>query len=587
MIKSENAKKGIAVSLGASILLSACGFINNFVEKNRKTELLNTGVAVTSTSDALWSLWSKKKDGIAVINVGNSKVTNTNFQDYKLDYLQGKGIETAIIVDCNTRNIADIYKDIDYVKSVLKENDINLPVYMNINHIMENINLKNNEKKELIVAFLEKCSSNGMYLGVTGTDTNLCNLKEYVYPEITDYDTLVEMEEDTIKYSGTYNMCKTVDGYYVLKSDLSNVIKENGFNESEKFQNDAKYTYSTKEDFEKLLFQCGLSKSDIKKYNNVLFLNKGDELTIPNIISTKKQDTSISGFSTLDKPIMGCDISNCQNEGDWDKLSEIMDFIIIKAATGSDEDDKFAKHYKKCIEYNIPVGIYTIIDCTQIGYPKIDDYKVAQAKSSTKTLELLQNKKVDLPVYIDIENPYTKGSPHYGKSVSSLLPEKYVQFMLEDWYKKMSNAGYIPGIYANKDTIDYLEKCVDYKLSDKFEIWIAGGNEYDHKANYAEYSIDLDLYNYKNADIHQVTQKATGTGIGNSEGFVDLNFATVDYSKPNYVDDSAQQEEKQDEKNYRLNPDIAIGLTYLTVLGGCGIAYAKKKTSNKSRKKRR
>ena len=68
----------------------------------------------------------------------------------------------------------NIYKDIDYVKSVLKENDINLPVYMNINHIVENVNLNNNQKKELIVAFLEKCSSNGMYVGVSGTDTNLC-----------------------------------------------------------------------------------------------------------------------------------------------------------------------------------------------------------------------------------------------------------------------------------------------------------------------------------------------------------------------------------------------------------------------------
>ena len=199
MKKNNKALKIIALSTGASIALGVCGLINSTKIDNRKKELLEKGVAVTASKDTLSSIWSKKKDKLAVINVGNSKVTNTNFQQYKLDYLDDKDINTAVIVDCNTSNIANIYKDIDYVKSVLKENDINLPVYMNINHIMENVNLNNNQKKELIVAFLEKCSSNGMYVGVSGTDTNLCRLKDYVYSGIIDYDTLVEMEEDTIK----------------------------------------------------------------------------------------------------------------------------------------------------------------------------------------------------------------------------------------------------------------------------------------------------------------------------------------------------------------------------------------------------
>lgn len=575
MKKNNKALKIIALSTGASIALGVCGLINSTKIDNRKKELLENGVAVTASNDVLSSIWSKKKDKLAVINVGNSKVTNTNFQQYKLDYLDDKDINTAVIVDCNTSNIANIYKDIDYVKSVLKENDINLPVYMNINHIMENVNLNNNQKKELIVAFLEKCSSNGMYVGVSGTDTNLCRLKDYVYSGIIDYDTLVEMEEDTIKYNGTYNMYKTTDGYYVLKSNLSNIIKEKNFNDSEKFQDDAKYTYSTKEDFEKQLFQCGLSKTELKKYNNILFLNKGDVLTIPNVISTRNQDTTISGYNTLEEPIIGCDISSCQVEGNWDKLSKNMEFIIIKAATGSEEDSKFAKHYKKCMDYNIPVGIYTIIDCTKIGYPKIEDYKVAQSKSSTKTLELLQNKKVDLPVYIDIENPYAQGSVNYGKPVRDLLPKEYVQYMLDDWYTKMSNAGYIPGIYANKETMNYLSECVDYKLSDKFEIWIAGGTLYDHKANYANYSIDSDLYNYKDASIHQVTQKAIGAGIGNDDGYLDINLATVDYSDPNYIDDSSYKKEEKEQKKYRFSPDGAIALAALGAAAGAGIASKK------------
>ena len=576
MKKSNKALKIIAISTGASIALGVCGFINNSKINNRKNELLETGVAVTTSDDTLASIWSKKKDGIAIINVGNSKVTNTNFQQYKLSYLKEKDVDTAIIINCNTDDIAGIYQDIDYVKNVLKENDINLPVYMNINYIMENVNLNNARKEELISAFLEKCSSNGIYVGVSGTDTNLCRLKQYIFPGIQEYDALVEMEDENIKYTGPYNMVKTNDDYYVLKNDLSKIIKEKKLNEAEKFEKDAKYTYTNNEEFENYLFECGLSKSELKKYNNALFFKEGDILKIPTIIATSDQSKNIIGFKKTDKPIMGCDISYNQDDGDWDKLSDIMDFVIIRSSSGIEKDENFSKYYKKCIDYNIPVGIYSIVNYTNIGCPTLDEFKTYQSKASSKTLELLKNKKITLPVYLDIENPYTGDSIYASKSVKELFPKEYVKFMLDDWYEKMEKSGYIPGIYANKSTFDYLSTCVDYELSDKFQIWVAGSEtKFIVEDDYTSYKLEDGFVNYMGATNHQVTERATGTGIKNSRGWVDLNFATVDYTKPIYSDSNQIQNEEEEKKNYRFSPDGAIALAALGAAGGSGIAYKK------------
>ena len=54
----------------------------------------------------------------------------------------------------------------------------------------------------------------------------------------------------------------------------------------------------------------------------------------------------------------GIDISSHQGELDFSKLKEEVDFIILRAAWGTNTDKMFEHYYSECKKYNIPVGAY-------------------------------------------------------------------------------------------------------------------------------------------------------------------------------------------------------------------------------------
>lgn len=573
--------KGIVKKMVAGALaLVSLGTIRIYDAQMKKNVDLGDGIAKTSQSDNLLNLFDKKKDGIAVLEVGNHKTVNTSFQDTKLYALEKMGVDTAIIINCDTEELYDIYDDVAYAKSILAKHDINLPVYMDVNKIMENMDINNNDKKELISTFLEKCSANGFYVGVYGTDTNLCRLKDYVYPEIVNYDALVELDSDEIKYDGTYNMYQK-DGCFILRDNDLEVIKEKGFNEKKRFVNDVTYKYENEEKLQEYLFVCGLSKKELKKYNDQIFLNKGDILKVPQFMQITDNTNSI-GYVKVEEPLLGCDISSNQSgtEEDWKKLFQNVDFVIARTSTGYSEDKSFNDFYVRCIKNDMPFGAYTMIDYTKIGCPTLEEYKDKQGKTSNKTLELLKNKKVTLPVYIDIENPYNADSEYYGCHPKVLFDKEYIEFMLDDWYTKMSGAGYIPGIYANKEYIDYISECVDYELSDKFEIWIAGGEEYNVEKDYDKYEITESYKNYEGSTMYQVTQYGQNAGIGNHEGYLDIDYSELDYSKPVYED--SETEEVKEIKEFNRVDSNALGLSILGLAGASGLFINSKKKRRKN-----
>ena len=77
-----------------------------------------------------------------------------------------KGIEA--LDDSNAKNEREIYDDVEYAKSICPP----MPVYLNIDDIITNDNLNNEMKTKIIRDFLDKCSANGMYVGMSGTDTS-------------------------------------------------------------------------------------------------------------------------------------------------------------------------------------------------------------------------------------------------------------------------------------------------------------------------------------------------------------------------------------------------------------------------------
>ena len=90
---------------------------------------------------------------------------------------------------------------IQYYVEIVANYNIDFPVYLDINEIITNNDLNVEQKTKLITNFLEKCSANGMYVGIYGTDTNLCRVKNYC--GISNYDAFLVMDKENIEYDGT------------------------------------------------------------------------------------------------------------------------------------------------------------------------------------------------------------------------------------------------------------------------------------------------------------------------------------------------------------------------------------------------
>lgn len=135
------------------------------------------------------------------------------------------------------------------------------------------------------------------------------------------------------------------------------------------------------------------------------------------------------------KPIL--DISEWQTGLNYAQLAKQIDGVIIRCgATGYGdthavfEDSRFEEHYNGFKAQGVPIGVYFYA-----GAPT--EAKVAE--EAALVARVLRNKKIDLPVYYDIEEQKSD----YGR----LQPYTRTQLALS-WCRQIYEAGYQPGIYT-------------------------------------------------------------------------------------------------------------------------------------------
>lgn len=472
------------------------------------------------------------EENFVILDVGNHKYTGVRFQDKKIKYCNKHDISVGIIISSEATTENEIYNDVDYAKSVVDQFNIDFPVYLNINNIIENNNLNNEQKKKLIKDFLEKSAANNLYVGIYGTDTNLCRAKDYF--GLTEYDALLVMDSDEVKYDGTYNVYETKNGEVHSKVDLASIIKAKNLNDSGNFSNDATYVIKDNENLSDIAMQFGMSVNDLLEFNNLTIdeVKVGDKLIIPSVIDKTIPIIDIENlqFERLEDPIRGCDLSHYQGSNiDWNKISNNFDYVILKCAEGKNTDSCFEKNAMNCNLNNIPMGVFCYNGVTTFSCENLEEFRQLQEEQAEFTIELLKNKKIDYPVYVDVE-----GNRKYN--IRELLTPKQVKIMLEVWQEKISQAGYIPGLYCNQDGYKYIKECVgsDYEITDKLHLWLAGGPQYTGE----NYDIDLSkvknpesIFNkYPNATMAQATDSAINCGAGNSRGHLDINFSMIDYT---------------------------------------------------------
>ncbi|MCR5719443.1 MAG: glycoside hydrolase family 25 protein [Lachnospiraceae bacterium] len=216
-------------------------------------------------------------------------------------------------------------------------------------------------------------------------------------------------------------------------------------------------------------------------------VEEGDNTQITDIFTDRKDS------------YMGIDVSKWQKEIDWNLVKDAgIDFAIIRCGyrgtkTGTIvKDPYFDINMENARKAGIKLGVYFYTQALN---------EVEAVEEASAVISLIKDKKVELPVFIDVE-PAAKGSR------ANDLDKETRTFVCDAFLRTVENAGYTAGIYSCRSW--YNDK-LDMNILGRYFIWLA---EYRKEPLYKGY--------YK---MWQYTSKGSVPGI---EGNVDMNILYID-----------------------------------------------------------
>ncbi len=529
-----------------------------------------------------------------ILDVGsykNFKVSKL-LTNYKLKYCDKKDIENGLIISTNADTEGEILKEVLYLKDIMKEYNTELPVYLNIDKIVQNSSLDNSRKRNLITSFLEKCTTNNIYVGVTGKDTNLKLMKDNL--GIDDYDALVIKNNDTISYDGNYNYYVENKKIYKKneKLDLAKVIKEKDLNNKDRFRGDATYTYHKGDSLDEIALTTGLSVDDILYYNNIrhfpsllqdfsirdlIFdknLSDGQKLYIPSTTAKAKSinDSEKVEYEKSEELLRGADISAYNTVSNWEDMAKQFQYLILKAGEGTTKDPKYESFASSAAQNNIPIGIYVVN--TADSRLNEDDIRKQVEQEAALAIEQASYRQVDYPIYIDLE-----------KARTEKIEDKDLKIILETWYKKIVEAGYIPGIYTSGSIATKIHNSIDESLYNEYSLWYAYGEKYSVPTSYDQVGSPSGsgLYAWNRDDVvmQQASEAGTGSAGGNGSGYIDVDYSKIDYTKPHITNKTIVTGIESESLS---STDINLASALLIGAGAIGIIRGKKKKKGYAKK---
>lgn len=192
----------------------------------------------------------------------------------------------------------------------------------------------------------------------------------------------------------------------------------------------------------------------------------------------------------------GIDISHYQGNIDFNKVKQAgIDFVIIKAG-GSDAgfytDNYFESNYNKAISVGLHVGFYYFVGKNCLS----TEDGVADAQ---RFLNIIRNKKCDMPVYMDVE------------AQESGLNDKVTDSII-GFCNEMEKNGYFVGVYAS-DISGFKDKINLSRIQGRYSLWVA---RYGSKPTYVS---QYDMWQY--AD--------NGKVAGINDNYVDMDECYADF----------------------------------------------------------
>lgn len=465
-----------------------------------------------------------------ILHISNKEWQDISLLRAKLKKCNDAHISVGLVLDTKATTLSQIYKDVDFLQAVMKEFTIDLPVYCNIDSIMDSSSLNNAQKSALIQAFIDKASRSNMFLGLYGKDSSLANCNTYLF-NIEDLNCYLVEEKAEREYTGPTTITESKRGTITATYDLAEVITRRGLNDSSKLVYSSLYTIQDGDSYESLALQYGLSVDDLKDYNYGLgdTLQVGDVVKIPNLYvayDTKNEEVQYNYAIAR-----GIDISNYQTEFDWNRVAETSQYVIVEVARDQGDVENHEGAYleeaagqiKEVVNKNLDLGLYF---CVSYDMP-MDVYQERLSSYLTSLEEDLQDVAIsfrNVPVFLDFES-YFDANDYYG--------------LMEVFENTCKEHGFCTfGIYGNASTLRNISMNMEAKhgipLKDTdWKIWQSGGVQYSGNeatdpglklADLIEVKSEPDSVAGYVPDMRQVTNVCIDTGAANGAGHCDVSY---------------------------------------------------------------
>ena len=160
----------------------------------------------------------------------------------------------------------------------------------------------------------------------------------------------------------------------------------------------------------------------------------------------------------------GIDVSQHNGTIDWSKVARKVKFAIIRLGWIGNKnnhtiDTKFETNYKNAKAAGVKIGVYIYNYCNN---------ETTAKDGADWAINKLKGKKIDLPVYIDMED----------SSIVSLGKTKLTN-IVKAFNEKIEAAGYWAGVYANKNWFDnYLVDGLEKTYTSWIAHYTSGTNKY-------------------------------------------------------------------------------------------------------------
>lgn len=582
-IKSKKRKKTAGIILGTAATSNALSDVARYII-SCNVERTTDGTPENTVGYEGYNIRFNTRihsNNFVVLHVSEKTFNDITGLRDTLNQCKDKKISVSIVLDTKAENLAKMYKDIDFLQAILKQYNIDMPVYCNIDNIMNNKNLNNAEKSALIEAFLDKATRSNIYVGLYGTDTNLYDCNEFI-TKISEYDTFLIQDNETIRYQGTHNITKDLEGNISATIDLSSIVANANLNTSSSLVYSSNYIVAEGETMHSIALKCGLSENDLIKYNgNKKTVEVGDKILIPNLYMTINEETKEVKYNFA--IARGIDISNYQYNIDWERVAQTSDYVIVEVARDDNDYLNNDGYYLDSAigqiigtkSQNLDLGLYFCInkDMDASTYEERMESYLTRLDNELRENNINIDKS-NIPVFLDFE-VYSDINDYYE--------------LMQTFEKVCALHGFTKvGIYGNESTLNSICENMQSKhglvlKNTDYYVWKAGGPQYSSNESIDPGVRVEDLVEYRGestsnftVDMQQVTNVCNNVGASNGANHCDVSYLyDEEMFGRKYKEDETIEIMEVDLNNYRNVPVNSICSGALNTLTGLtALCYA-------------